>query len=232
MSPIADNLQAVRLRISEALQGDSRTVTLVAVSKTRPASAIAEALAAGQRDFGENYVQEALEKRAQLAGRGAVWHFIGHLQGNKAKDVARHFDWVHGVDRERIAELLSRGRPADLPPLQVCVQVNISAEATKSGVAPGEALALARQVAGLPGLRLRGLMGMASPSGDEARQREEFAALRREFETLSAAGLEVDTLSMGMTHDFPAALAEGATMLRIGTAIFGERTATPEASAA
>ncbi len=225
MSRIADNLQAVRSRISSALQGDSRAVTLVAVSKTRPAAAVEEALAAGQRDFGENYVQEALEKIAALAGKGAVWHFIGHLQGNKAKEVARHFDWVHGVDRERIAELLSRNRPADLPPLEVCVQVNISQEATKSGVAPGEALALARRVAQLPGLRLRGLMGMASPSGDEARQREEFAVLRREFEALRAAGLAVDTLSMGMTHDFPAALAQGATMLRIGTAIFGERVA-------
>jgi len=225
MSRIADNLQAVRSRISSALQGDSRAVTLVAVSKTRPAEAVAEALACGQRDFGENYVQEALEKIRALAGRGAVWHFIGHLQGNKAKEVARHFDWVHGVDRERIAELLSRNRPADLPPLEVCVQVNISQEATKSGVAPGEALALARRIAALPGLRLRGLMGMASPSGDEARQREEFAVLRRELEALKAAGLAVDTLSMGMTHDFPAALAEGATMLRIGTAIFGERVA-------
>jgi PLP dependent protein len=223
MSRIADNLQAVRSRISSALQGDSRVVTLVAVSKTRPASAVEEALAAGQRDFGENYVQEALEKIGALAGRGAVWHFIGHLQGNKAKEVARHFDWVHGVDRERIAGLLSRNRPADLAPLEVCVQVNISQEATKSGVAPGETLALARRVAALPGLRLRGLMGMASPSGDEVKQREEFSALRREFEALKAAGLALDTLSMGMTHDFPAALAEGATMLRIGTAIFGER---------
>ncbi len=231
MSPIADNLQAVKTRISEALQGDSRAVTLVAVSKTRPAALVADALAAGHRDFGENYVQEALEKIGELSGRGAVWHFIGHLQGNKAKEVARHFDWVHGVDRERIADLLARARPAELPPLQVCVQVNISQEATKSGVAPGEALALARRVAGLPGLELRGLMGMASPSADEAAQRAEFAVLRREFEALKAAGLEVDTLSMGMSHDFPAALAEGATMLRIGTAIFGERVAKPEAVA-
>lgn len=225
MSRIAENLQAVKCRILEALQGDSRAVTLVAVSKTRPAADVAEALAAGHRDFGENYVQEAVGKIEALAGRGAVWHFIGHLQGNKAKDVARHFDWVHGVDRERIADLLARARPADRPPLSVCVQVNISLEATKSGVAPGEALALARHVAGLPGLRLRGLMGMASPSGDEATQRREFAVLRREFEALKSAGLPVDTLSMGMSHDFPAALAEGATMLRVGTAIFGERAA-------
>lgn len=232
MSRIAENLQAVRCRISEALQGDSRAVTLVAVSKTRPADAVAEALAAGQRDFGENYVQEALDKIGALAGRGAVWHFIGHLQGNKAKDVARHFDWVHGVDRERVADLLSRARPAGLAPLQVCVQVNISLEATKSGVAPGEALALARHVAGLPGLALRGLMGMASPSGDEAAQRREFAVLRREFEALKSAGLPVDTLSMGMSHDYPAALAEGATMLRIGTAIFGERAPRDERAAA
>ena len=225
MSRIAENLQAVKSRILEALQGDSRAVTLVAVSKTRPAADVAEALAAGHRDFGENYVQEAVGKIEALAGRGAVWHFIGHLQGNKAKDVARHFDWVHGVDRLETAERLSRHRPADRPPLEVCVQVNISEEDTKGGVAPEAAPALAKAVAALPGLRFRGLMGMASPSGDEATQRREFAVLRREFEALKSAGLPVDTLSMGMSHDFPAALAEGATMLRVGTAIFGERAA-------
>ncbi len=233
MSPIAENLQAVRSRISEALQGDSRAITLVAVSKTQPLERVREALEAGQRDFGENYVQEAIAKIRALEGRGAVWHFIGHLQGNKAKEVAGHFDWVHGVDRARIADLLSRHRPAHLAPLQACVQVNISEEATKAGVRPEEALALARHVASLPGLRFRGLMGMASPSGDFARARAEFAVLRRTFEELARAGLAPDTLSMGMTQDFPAALAEGATMLRIGTAIFGARApAGPDDAAA
>jgi pyridoxal phosphate enzyme (YggS family) len=223
MSPIAENLQEVKRRISEALQGDSRAVTLVAVSKTHPPSMVREAYAAGQRDFGENYVQEAVAKIAALSDLAATWHFIGTLQGNKARDVAECFDWVHGVDRARIADLLSRHRPAGRPPLNVCVEVNISEEATKGGVKPGEALALARHVAGLAGLRFRGLMGMASPSGDEEKARAEFAVLRRELEAIRAAGLAGDTLSMGMTQDYRAALAEGATMLRIGTAIFGAR---------
>ena len=153
MSPIAENLQQIRARISEALQGDSREVVLVAVSKTHPPEMVREAFAAGQRDFGENYVQEAAAKIAALADLPATWHFIGTLQGNKAKDVAERFDWVHGVDRARIADLLSRHRPAGRRPLEVCVEVNISEEATKGGVKPGEALALARHVATLPGLR-------------------------------------------------------------------------------
>jgi pyridoxal phosphate enzyme (YggS family) len=225
MSPIAENLQQVRRRISEALQGDSREVVLVAVSKTHPPEMVREAFAAGQRDFGENYVQEAVAKIAALADLPATWHFIGTLQGNKARDVAERFDWVHAVDRARIAELLSRHRPAGRRPLNVCVEVNISEEATKSGVKPGEALALARLVATLPGLRFRGLMGMASPSGDEAKARAEFSVLRRELEAIRAAGIPGDTLSMGMSQDWRAALAEGATMLRVGTAIFGEREA-------
>ncbi len=223
MSPIAENLQELKRRISEALQGDSRAVTLVAVSKTHPPEMVREAFAAGQRDFGENYVQEAVAKIGELAGLGATWHYIGALQSNKAREVAGHFDWVHGVDRAKIAEVLSRHRPAGRSPLEVCVQVNISEEATKSGVKPGEALLLAKHVASLPGLRFRGLMGMASPSGDERAIRAEFALLRRELEAIRAAGLEADTLSMGMTQDFREALAEGATMLRIGTAIFGAR---------
>jgi pyridoxal phosphate enzyme (YggS family) len=225
MSPIAENLQEVKRRISEALQGDSRAVTLVAVSKTHAPEMVREAFAAGQRDFGENYVQEAVAKIGVLADLPATWHFIGTLQSNKAKDVAAHFDWVHGVDRSKVAEVLSRHRPPGRPPLNICVEVNISAEATKGGVKPGEALALARHVASLPGLRFRGLMGMASPSGDEAQARSEFAVLRRELESIRAAGLDGDTLSMGMSQDWRAALAEGATMLRIGTAIFGAREA-------
>jgi pyridoxal phosphate enzyme (YggS family) len=227
MSPIAANLQAVRRRISEALQGDSRAVTLVAVSKARAAGAIEAAIAGGCRDFGENYVQEALPKIAAFAGRPVTWHFIGQVQGNKARDIAAHFQWVHGIDRAKIAQALARHRGPGRPRLDVCIQVNISREATKAGVEPGEVLGLAREVVALPELRLRGLMGMATPTDDVARQRAEFATLRGAFESLRAAGFEVDTLSMGMTQDFEAAIAEGATMVRIGTAIFGERDPHP-----
>ena len=225
MSPIEENLQAVRRRISEICQGDSRAVTLVAVSKLQPLERLREAFAAGHRDFGENYVQEAVAKMDALAGlEGIVWHFIGHLQGNKAKEVAQRFDWVHGVDRERIADLLSRHRPADRPPLNVCIQVNISEEATKGGVAPGGALTLARHVAGLPRLRLRGLMAIPEPSDEPARQRAPLAAMKRLFDGQRAAGFaDWDTLSMGMSADLEAAIEQGATMVRIGTALFGER---------
>ena len=223
MSPIAANLQSVRRRISVALQGDSRAVTLVAVSKTRAVADIRAALAAGCHDFGENYVQEALPKIAALPGEGATWHFIGSLQGNKARDVAEAFDWVHGLDRLKIAQALSRHRSTQHGPLQVCIQVNISRETTKGGVEASGVLELAREIALLPGLKLRGLMGVASPDADSAKQRAEFAQLRHALEQLRAEGFDVDTLSMGMTQDFEIALAEGATMVRIGTAIFGER---------
>ena len=227
MSTIAANLQAVRRRISEALQGDSRIVTLVAVSKTQPPEKLREAWEAGCRDFGESYVQEALPKMAALAGLAASWHFIGRVQTNKARDVAEHFDWVHAVDRPRVAAALSRARPASLPPLDCCIQVNISAEATKGGVAPGEALALAREVRTLPGLRLRGLMGMARHTERRDEQRAQFRILARTREEIGAAGIALDTLSMGMSDDFEAAIAEGATMVRVGTAIFGARSVTP-----
>jgi pyridoxal phosphate enzyme (YggS family) len=223
MSPIAANLQAVRRRISEALQGDSRAITLVAVSKSQPPEAVRAAFAAGCRDFGESYVQEAVPKMAALEDLAAVWHFIGRLQGNKAREVAERFDWVHGVDREKIAAALGRARPEGRPDLNACIQVNISGEGTKSGVAPDEALALARAVAAVPRLRLRGLMGMAGATDDVAEQRRQFALLERVFEELRSAGIALDTLSMGMSQDFEAALAEGATMVRVGTAIFGER---------
>jgi pyridoxal phosphate enzyme (YggS family) len=223
MSPIAVNLQAVRRRISSALQGDSGHVTLVTVSKSQPAEAVRAAFEAGARDFGESYVQEALPKVAALADLGATWHFIGHLQGNKARDVAATFDWVHAVDRARIASALSKGRPGERGDLQVLVQVNISDEATKGGVAPGEALVLAREVAAMPRLRLRGLMGMASPTQDMAEQRAQFRVLRETLDAIRKDGIPVDTLSMGMSQDLEAAIAEGATMVRIGTAIFGER---------
>jgi pyridoxal phosphate enzyme (YggS family) len=223
MSSIAANLQAIRRRISEALQGDTREVTVVAVSKSQPPERIREAHAAGCRDFGENYVQEATAKMAALGDIGICWHFIGHLQTNKAREVAERFDWVHAVDRARAAQALSKARPAGQPPLNVCLQVNISGESTKGGVAPAEAAALAREVTRLPGLRLRGLMGMASFTDDAAAQREQFAMLRKTFEGLRADGFDLDTLSMGMSGDFESALAEGATMARLGTAVFGAR---------
>jgi pyridoxal phosphate enzyme (YggS family) len=224
MSTIAANLQAIRRRISEALQGDRREITLLAVSKSQPGEKIREAHAAGCGDFGENYVQESVAKMAALADLRANWHFIGHLQANKAREVAERFDWVHSVDRLRLAQALDRSRPASRGPLRVCVQVNISGEDSKSGVAPGEALALAREVSRLPGLRLRGLMGMAAYTDDVAEQHAQFRKLRECFEGLRAAGLEVDTLSMGMSADLEAAIAEGSTLVRVGTAIFGERT--------
>ena len=223
MSSIAANLQALRRRISAAQPEQAREVRVVAVSKQRPPEAIREALAAGCRDIGESYVQEALPKIAALSDVDARWHFIGHLQTNKARDVAGGFDWVHGVDRVKAAAALDRARPEGREPLNVCVQVNISAEASKGGVTPGEALALCREVAAMRRLRLRGLMGMASPSTDSTLQRAQFASLRRVFDEVRAAGLDVDTLSMGMSDDFEAAVVEGSTMVRIGTAIFGER---------
>ena len=196
---------------------------MVAVSKSQPPEAIRAAFAAGCRDFGENYLQDALPKIDALSDLPITWHFIGGVQGNKARDVAARFDWVHAVDRLKIAAALARNRPPAKAPLNACIQVNISGEANKGGIAPDDALALAREMVLLEGLRLRGLMGIASATGDPARQRAEFALLRRVFDTLRAGGLALDTLSMGMSHDLEAALLEGATHVRVGTAIFGER---------
>jgi len=224
MSTIAANLQAIRRRIFEALQGDSRHVTLVAVSKQQSPEAIRQAHAAGCRDFGENYVQDALAKMPALEDLPITWHFIGHLQTNKARDVAARFDWVHGIDRAKQAAALSKARPAGRGDLNICLQVNISAEDTKGGVAPGEVLALAREVQGLPGIKLRGLMGIASPTADPRMQRAQFASLRAVRDEVRAAGIDLDTLSMGMSQDLEAAVAEGATMVRVGTALFGERS--------
>ena len=227
MSDILANLQAVRQRIATAQQACRRTdpVTLLAVSKTFPAEAIRTAAAAGQQCFGENYVQEALGKMAALSDLRAQleWHFIGPLQSNKTRQVAEHFDWVHSVDRLKLAQRLSEQRPAGLPPLQVCLQVNISGEATKGGVEPDEVVTLAEAVASLPNLRLRGLMTVPAPSDDPAEQRRPFAALRALLDTLRTRGMAVDTLSMGMSADLESAIAEGATIVRIGTAIFGAR---------
>lgn len=226
MSAIADNLQAVQARIAKAAAAAGRSpesIRLLAVSKTWPLASVIDAADAGQRAFGENYVQEGIDKIAAISGRNLEWHFIGPLQSNKSKPVAEAFDWVHSIDRLKIAERLSAQRPAYLTPLQVCVQVNVSGEASKSGCAPDEALALCRAVASLPGLRLRGLMAIPEPSDDLAAQRAPFRRLREIYDHIRAAGLPLDTLSMGMSHDLEAAVAEGATIVRIGTAIFGER---------
>ena len=226
MSAIADNLQAVQARISNAAAAVGRSpesVRLLAVSKTWPLACVLDAAEAGQRAFGENYVQEGIDKIAAVSGRNLEWHFIGPLQSNKTKPVAEHFDWVHSIDRLKIAERLSAQRPAYLAPLQVCVQINVSGEASKSGCAPDEALALCRAVAALPGLQLRGLMAIPEPTDDLQAQRIPFRKLRELREQICAAGLPLDTLSMSMSHDLEAAVAEGATIVRIGTAIFGER---------
>ena len=228
MTTIATNLQAVRLRIARACKEQHREpseVTLLAVGKTFAPTAIREAAEAGQREFGENYVQEALAKQDALRNLGLIWHFIGPLQSNKTRPIAQSFHWVHSLDREKIARRLSDARPATLPPLQVCIEVNLSGEGSKSGVAPAELAALARQVASLPRLKLRGLMAVPEPSTDVALQRRRFAELRALKDELAREGLALDTLSMGMSADLEAAIAEGATIVRIGTAIFGERKA-------
>lgn len=235
MATIASNIQQVHAqRVAACLAAGrpAQSVTLLAVSKTHPASAVREAFAAGERHFGENYVQEGLDKISALADlRNQIrWHLIGPLQSNKTRVVAEQFDWVHTVDRLKIAERLSAQRPAHLTPLQVCLQVNISQEASKSGLAPNEVLPVAREVAALPGLHLRGLMAIPEPAPitDMAAQRRPHAALAQLLQTLQQQGLAVDTLSMGMSADMSAAILEGATIVRVGTAIFGARTTHAE----
>jgi pyridoxal phosphate enzyme (YggS family) len=226
MGSIPQNLQAVKSRIdaaSRACGRDPRTVRLLAVSKTHAPERVREAYSAGQRAFGESYVQEAIDKMTALADLPLEWHLVGPLQSNKTRAVAGGFHWVHTLDREKVARRLSEQRPAPLPPLEVLVQVNVSGESSKSGVAPPEAASLARAVAGLPRLRLRGLMAIPEPTPDAARQRAQFRAVRELYEMLRREGLALDTLSMGMTDDMEAAIAEGATLVRIGTAIFGPR---------
>ncbi|WP_333853938.1 YggS family pyridoxal phosphate-dependent enzyme [Leclercia sp.] len=232
MNDIAHNLAQVRDKISAAATACGRAseeVTLLAVSKTKPASAIAEAIDAGQRMFGENYVQEGVEKIRHFREKGTAdlqWHFIGPLQSNKSRLVAEHFDWCHTVDRLRIASRLSEQRPAEMPPLNVLIQINISDENSKSGIALEDLDQLADQVAALPGLRLRGLMAIPAPESDYDRQ---FAVARQmavAFEALKTRFPTVDTLSLGMTDDMAAAIAAGSTMVRIGTAIFGARDYT------
>lgn len=228
MSTIAANMQAVRSRIVRAAQDarrDPEAITLVAVSKTFPPGHVAEAYAAGQRAFGENYAQEAVEKITKLAylSPPPTWHFIGPIQSNKTTLIAAHCQWVHSVERERIAQRLNAACPEGSPPLNVCIQVNVSGEVAKSGVDPGEETALADAIARLPRLRLRGLMAIPEPTADVALQRRRFALLRELKEQLAARGHALDTLSMGMSDDLEAAIAEGATMVRVGTAIFGQR---------
>jgi len=226
MTSIAANLQAVTARIAAACAAAGREaadVRLLAVSKTWPAADIAAAADCGQRAFGENYVQEALGKIAELRDRGLEWHFIGPLQSNKTRPVAEHFDWVHSIERLKIAERLSAQRPDALPPLQVCLQVNVSGEDSKSGCASAEVPALAAAIAQLPRLRLRGLMAIPEPTDDERLLKSRFALLRELAASLRAGGIGVDTLSMGMSHDLETAIAEGATLVRVGTAIFGAR---------
>lgn len=230
MSAIPENLQAVRQQIATVaceVSRDPQSVTLLAVSKTFGADAVMAAADAGQHAFGENYVQEAVDKIAFLQDKRPdlrlEWHFIGPIQSNKTRAIAEHFDWVHSIAREKIAQRLSQQRPSQLGPLNICLQVNISGESSKSGVMPEQTSALAQAVASLPNLRLRGLMAVPEAEHDTDKQRAAFAQLRILFEQLRAGGLALDTLSMGMSADMPAAIAEGATIVRIGSAIFGNR---------
>jgi len=226
MDTIGSNLQAVKVRIETAARQCGRSpedIALLAVSKSCGIEAIRAANAAGQHAFGENYVQEAVNKITALTSLPLVWHFIGPIQSNKTRQIAAHFDWVHSIERLKIAERLSAARPTHLRPMQVCIQINIGDETSKSGTAAAEAIALARGIAGLPRLKLRGLMAIPPVSDDVLIQRRYFAELRRVGEELAAAGIETDTLSMGMSSDLEAAIAEGSTIVRIGTAIFGTR---------
>ena len=219
-------MQVVRERIAAAARAAGREpgdIALLAVSKTFAAGEVRAAFAAGQREFGENYVQEALEKIAALSALPLIWHFIGPIQSNKTRAIAEHFDWVHSVSREKIALRLAQARPPGLGPLDICLQVNVSGETSKSGVAPAEVQPLAEAVRALPRLRLRGLMAVPEPGDDIGLQRRRFSGLRLLLEQLNGAGFGLDTLSMGMSQDLEAAVLEGATIVRIGTAIFGER---------
>lgn len=231
MTPISANLQAVQTRIASAARAAGRppqSIALLAVSKTFGAAQVRECHAAGQRAFGENYVQEALDKIAALADSLAKddieWHMIGPIQSNKTGAIAEHFQWVHSVERDKIARRLNDSRPAHMPLLNVCIQVNVSGEASKSGIAPGAEIALAETIASLPHLKLRGLMAIPEPTPDTALRRQRFARLRDLQDSLNSRGHALDTLSMGMSDDLEDAIAEGSTLVRVGTAIFGRRT--------
>lgn len=227
MSPIGSNLQAVLRRIETAARAAGRRpeeIRLLAVSKTWPAPYIEAAYRAGQRAFGESQQQEASAKITALAPLGLEWHFIGPVQSNKTRPIAEQFAWIHSLDREKVARRLSEQRPAGLEPLMVCLQVNVSGEASKGGVPPQAALELARQVDCLPNIRLRGLMTIPAPSSEPERQRAQFRLLRTLYESLRTQGLALDTLSMGMSDDLEAAILEGSTLVRVGSAIFGRRS--------
>jgi pyridoxal phosphate enzyme (YggS family) len=236
MTLIQDRLQAVQNDIQQAMTirdravGDNEhivnktgEVTLLAVSKAQPAEKLREAFAAGQKQFGENYLQEALNKQAELSDLSIEWHFIGPIQSNKTQPIAQHFSWVHGVDRLKIAQRLNDARPAELAPLQICLQVNTSGEASKSGITPDELPALAAAIKGMPRLQLRGLMTIPEPTEDENLQRQRFQQMRALLEDLNKNGAGLDTLSMGMSNDYALAVQEGATIVRVGSAIFGAR---------
>jgi pyridoxal phosphate enzyme (YggS family) len=230
MSLISNNLQVVRANLAAAAQKvgrDPQQICLLAVSKTFPAEAVVEAASAGQRSFGENYLQEAIDKmhavRALLPEITLEWHFIGPIQSNKTRQIAENFSWVHSVDREKIAQRLSQQRPQTLHPLNICLQVNISREASKSGVLPEDTVALAKCISGLNGLRLRGLMAVPEASKDPLEQRRAFRQLYELKQQIEVQGIAVDTLSMGMSGDMDSAIAEGSTIVRIGSAIFGKR---------
>jgi len=228
MFSIADNLQGVRQRIQKATAQAGRpadSVTLLAVSKTRSAAEVEALIQAGVDQFGENYVQEGVDKVQALAHAAVTWHFIGPIQSNKTRQIAAHFAWVHSLDRIKIAERLHDQRPSQLPPLNVCLQVNINQEASKSGVTPAEVPALAAAVARLPRLKLCGLMCIPDPDQDDAQLRQSFAAMRELFEQLQPDYPTLDTLSMGMSDDLELAIAEGSTLVRVGTALFGPRPA-------
>jgi len=223
MSTLADNIGQVSQRLraaAAAVHRGARSIHLLAVSKTKPAQAVREAYAAGMHDFGENHLQEALGKQAELTDLPLSWHFIGPIQSNKTRAIAENFAWVHSVDRLKIAQRLSEQRPADLPPLNICIQVNVSGEASKSGCTPADLPALANAISALPRLKLRGLMAIPEPTEERAAQDAAFATVR---ELQASLNLPLDTLSMGMSHDLESAIAQGATWVRIGTALFGAR---------
>lgn len=231
MAEVATRLKHVRQRIAAAEQAAGRapgSVRLLAASKAQPPERLRAAYEAGLRDVGENYLQEALDKQEALADLPLCWHFIGPIQSNKTRRIAECFDWVHSVDRARILQRLNDQRPADAPPLQICLQINIDGESSKAGTTPELAAELAAAAAALPRLRLRGLMAIPAPQPEPAARRASLAALRHLLERLNADGLQLDTLSMGMSDDLDEAIAEGATIVRIGTAIFGPRPATAD----
>jgi len=231
MTTISNRLQDIlaTIQAAEACSQFAQAVKLVAVSKAQPASAIREAYQSGQTIFGENYLQEALDKQAQLNDLNIEWHFIGPIQSNKTQPISQHFSWVHSVDRLKIAQRLNESRPEDLPPLQICIQVNISNEDSKSGVLPDDLAALAAEIQKLPKLKLRGLMAIPAPTHDINQQIAQFKRVRQCYDALLAKGFVLDTLSIGMSDDYPAAIAQGATLVRIGSALFGARPARIQA---